>query len=88
MVNDDLGLMISTLRGLKRISQSRLAKKSGVPHPYISNLETGKRDTLKPKYIEALQQALGVDFEKLFPAFHEFQVAVMNDPPPAPEDSA
>lgn len=73
-IND--GLMLSAIRGVLRISQAELHRMSGVPHPYISNYETGKLALSKQK-LEAIEKVLGVSFDAIRPSFEQFASAVL-----------
>jgi transcriptional regulator with XRE-family HTH domain len=73
-IND--GLMLSAIRGVLRISQAELHRMSGVPHPYISNYETGKR-VLDMKQLQAIQDSMGVSFDAVRPSFEQFAAAVL-----------
>jgi transcriptional regulator with XRE-family HTH domain len=75
-IND--GLMLSAIRGVLRISQAELHRRSGVPHPYISNYETGKL-ALNVEKLQAIQDALGVSFDAVRPSFEKFAAAVLAD---------
>jgi transcriptional regulator with XRE-family HTH domain len=56
-----VSLRIQELRESKGWSQAELARKSGVPQPTISRLESGKSRALNLKHLEKLARALGVN---------------------------
>ena len=81
------GVMLSTIRGLRHISQKQLAQMSGVPHPYICRFEQGTKE-LSMAHVQKLEAALGVSFEMVRPSFERFAAVVgtgNGHPAPAPE---
>lgn len=54
-------LRITEIREVKGWSQAELARRSGVPQPTISRLESGKTRTIDLDNLENLADALGVD---------------------------
>jgi transcriptional regulator with XRE-family HTH domain len=65
----DIGAAVKRLREVKEMTQLELAKKSGVPQGYISQLETRDRKQKKSnpglKVVMALAKALGVPVTEL-----------------------
>jgi transcriptional regulator with XRE-family HTH domain len=53
-----LGIKIRTIREQKGYSLNQFAKKIGVSSAYLSNLETGKSDTIKLEVLENLSDEL------------------------------
>jgi transcriptional regulator with XRE-family HTH domain len=53
-----LGIKIRTIREQKGYSLNQFAKKIGVSSAYLSNLETGKSDTIKLEVLETLSDEL------------------------------
>ncbi len=52
---------IQELREVKGWSQAELSRRSGVPQPTISRLETGSRQAVNLEILEKLADALGCD---------------------------
>ncbi|THG92118.1 hypothetical protein AJ85_16880 [Alkalihalobacillus alcalophilus ATCC 27647 = CGMCC 1.3604] len=50
------------------MSLKEVAKKGGLSHPYISQIENGKRSTPKPEIINKLSIGLDVDYIQLLEA--------------------
>ncbi|HDR7918707.1 MULTISPECIES: helix-turn-helix domain-containing protein [Bacillus cereus group] len=55
---DELGKHIRTLRTQKGIGLNTFAKQLGVSPAYLSNLETGKTDTIQLSLLQKLQDEL------------------------------
>jgi transcriptional regulator with XRE-family HTH domain len=81
-MNNEAGLLLASIRGLKRMTQAELAKISDVPKPYISYAETG-RMALSEKHTRQIEAALGVRFADVQPAFLAFAAKVNNGQPDA-----
>lgn len=64
-MNDSFGGYLMKLRQSKKMSIRKLAMKSGVSAGYISNIETGKRNTPTPDSIKKLSQSLNVTYEEM-----------------------
>jgi transcriptional regulator with XRE-family HTH domain len=60
MLFQHFGQTIRTLRIQKRISLNAFAEQLGVSTGYLSNLETGKTDTIPLHLLATLQQELGI----------------------------
>jgi len=56
----EIGQRIRILRTNKGISLNAFAEKLGVSPGYLSNLETGKTDTIQLSLLEKLQQELSI----------------------------
>lgn len=54
-------LRLRELREARGLSQSQLARASGVPQPTISRLEARRLGTINLKHLEKLAHALGVN---------------------------
>lgn len=57
---ESIGALIKRLREERSLSQSRLARISGVDRGYINKLEAGREGTISLRVARALAQALGV----------------------------
>lgn len=60
-----LGRNIARLRAERRLSQSALARLSGVSQNFISDLEGGRRQEPTVGYVVALARALAVTVDEL-----------------------
>jgi len=65
--SDHIGQTIKTTRQQKGLTQTQLAKKSGLPQPHISRLEAGEHSP-SFKTLEKIAQALGVTVGDLDPS--------------------
>ncbi len=74
-MNDDIGRMISTICGLRQISQAELARRSNVAPTYLNRYVHGLY-VISDTHRERLEAALGVNFDELRPAFDAFVAAV------------
>ncbi len=54
-------LRLEELRNVKGWSQAELARRSGVPQPTISRLESGETQSINLPNLEKLASALGCD---------------------------
>jgi transcriptional regulator with XRE-family HTH domain len=61
MEHSDLsfGEYLKSLRKAKALTAYKLAKDSGVSHPFIHQIESGKKSNVSPEIIRKLSQALG-----------------------------
>lgn len=57
---------LKEIRQAKDISQKELAKMSGVPRATICGIETGIKDNVTVKTLQALSDALNVQLSDLF----------------------
>lgn len=87
MLVSDTGKLVATVRGYRGMSQARLSEKSGVPHSYISRFENDLQ-SLSDKHLAAIEEALGVDFVAIYPAFEQFAKALNGNAHPATADAA
>ena len=55
---------VKILRKYRGMTQSALAKKAGISRPYLTEIETGKKDG-SVRAIKGLAEALGVDMSVL-----------------------
>lgn len=62
----DIGNQIRTLRKKKGLGLEELATTIGVSRGYLSNLETGKTDSIQMSILEKLQHELNLFPEHLF----------------------
>jgi transcriptional regulator with XRE-family HTH domain len=60
----EVGLRIRALRLQRRMSQARLAQRSGVPQYQISRIERGVRE-IRPSALAAIANALDVTVDEL-----------------------
>jgi transcriptional regulator with XRE-family HTH domain len=60
-----LGERLKRFRELAGWSQNELARRSGVPRPIVSELESGKQKGLKVDTARRLARALGVSLDML-----------------------
>lgn len=65
----EFGSYIKEIRNEKGLSLRELSKRSGISHPYLSQLENGKNKNPSPDIIEKLSKGLGVDFHGLWLTF-------------------
>ncbi|WP_078382035.1 helix-turn-helix domain-containing protein [Sutcliffiella halmapala] len=65
IIISDFGKFIKQLRKDRGLSLKEVAKKGGLSHPYISQIENGKRSTPKPEIINKLSIGLDVDYMQL-----------------------
>jgi len=65
VIKINIGEFIKTLRKQKGLSARKLAEKSGVSQPYISQLETGKNNKPSPDVLQKLSNTLDVPYEDL-----------------------
>jgi transcriptional regulator with XRE-family HTH domain len=65
MADFSIGERLKRLRELRGFSQNELAKRAGVSHPVISDLERGVRADLTVSTAKKLAAALGVSLEML-----------------------
>ncbi|OEH92569.1 helix-turn-helix domain-containing protein [Bacillus solimangrovi] len=63
---NELGQKIRTIRTQKGIGLNALAKKLDISSGYLSNLETGKTDTVQLSIIPKLQQELNINWSDIF----------------------
>jgi transcriptional regulator with XRE-family HTH domain len=56
------GEYIKNVRIRKELSLKELSKRSGISHPYISQIENGKRNIPKPEMIKKLAKGLGINY--------------------------
>ena len=56
---------LKEVRQSREISQKELAKRSGVPRATICGIETGAKDNVTVKTLQALASALGVQLSDL-----------------------
>ncbi|MEW9051894.1 MAG: helix-turn-helix transcriptional regulator [Neobacillus sp.] len=59
------GQYIKNVRTRKELSLKELSKRSGISHPYISQIENGKRNIPKPEMIKRLSKGLGINYYEL-----------------------
>ena len=64
-IQEKFGQKIKELRKQKKLSQERLASKSGLHRTYISDIERGSRN-VSLKNIEKIAKALNVSMINLF----------------------
>lgn len=74
-MNNDIGIMISTICGLRQISQAELARQSNVSPSYLNRYIRGL-SVISELHRTRLETALGVRFDELRPAFNAFVTAV------------
>ncbi len=79
MLVNRTGVLVATVRGYRGLSQAKLSEQSGVPHAYISRFENGLQ-SLSDAHLAALEKALDVNFEAIFPAFEQFAKALNGHP--------
>lgn len=65
LLMNTFGEKLKKMRNDKNLSIRELAKRSGTSHPYLSQLETGKRNPPKPEMIKKLSDGLNVNFYEL-----------------------
>jgi DNA-binding XRE family transcriptional regulator len=65
MADVSMGERLKRLRELRGFSQSELARRAGVTHPVISDLERGVRQDMTVSTAKKLAAALGVSLEML-----------------------
>lgn len=61
-----LGVNIKKIREEKNVSAAELAKSAGVGASTISQIESGKRQSLQTTTVEKISNALGVSTDELF----------------------
>ncbi len=74
-MNNDIGMMISTICGLRQISQAELARRSNVAPTYLNRYIRGL-SVISDLHRARLETALGISFDELRPAFNAFAIAV------------
>lgn len=74
-MNDNIGRMISTILGLRQMSQAELARRSKVAPSYVNQYIRGL-SVVRNVHRERLEATLGVNFDDLRPAFDAFVAAV------------
>jgi|YelNats1bottle13_1022553.scaffolds.fasta_scaffold00817_4 putative transcriptional regulator len=62
--------IIKNIRKEKRISQTQLAKLTGISRPYLSEIENGKVNP-SAKVILKIAKALGTEVEKMFNTYNQ-----------------
>jgi HTH-type transcriptional regulator, competence development regulator len=62
MNSNSFGSELKRLRDMKNLTIRELAKRAGTSHPYLSQIENGKRNPPKPEMIQKLSKALEVDY--------------------------
>jgi transcriptional regulator with XRE-family HTH domain len=60
-----LGKRLKAYRELAGLSQNELSKRSGVPRPTITNVESGAQDGLTLENARKLARALGISIDLL-----------------------
>ncbi len=65
MADMTIGERLKQLREMRGLSQNELAKRAGVSHPVVSDLERGIREDMTVSTAKALARALGVSLEML-----------------------
>jgi transcriptional regulator with XRE-family HTH domain len=60
-----LGQRLKAYRELADLSQNELSKRSGVPRPTITNVESGAQDGLTLENARKLARALGITIDLL-----------------------
>jgi len=60
-----LGRRLKQYRELADLSQNELSKRSGVPRPTISNVESGEQEGLTLENARKLARALGISIDQL-----------------------
>ena len=61
-MSSEFGQYIKHLRLRREMSQSEMARQSGVEHSYISRLESGEREPSRAT-VDAIADVLGIDHE-------------------------
>jgi transcriptional regulator with XRE-family HTH domain len=64
-VASQLGQRLKAYRELAGLSQNELSKRSGVPRPTITNVESGAQDGLTLENARKLARALGITIDAL-----------------------
>jgi transcriptional regulator with XRE-family HTH domain len=59
-----IAMRIKVLRARRKMTQAKLAKRSGISHGYLARLETGRQDPTITT-LEKLAKALGVKVQTL-----------------------
>ena len=65
MADMTIGERLKQLREMRGLSQNELAKRAGVSHPVVSDLERGIREDMTVSTAKALARVLGVSLEML-----------------------
>jgi transcriptional regulator with XRE-family HTH domain len=65
MAQMSIGERLKRLREMRGLSQNELARRAGISHPVISDLERGVREDMAVSTAKALARALGVSLEML-----------------------
>ena len=65
MTEISMGERLKRLREMRGLSQNELARRAGISHPVISDLERGVREDMTVSTAKALARALGVSLEML-----------------------
>jgi len=65
MMASEFGDYIRNLRKERKMGVRELERRSGISQAYISQIETGKRDTPKPIMINKLSKGLDVSYIEL-----------------------
>lgn len=58
----NFGEFIKEIRFRKKLSLKDVSEKCGISHPYLSQIENGKKNTPKPAMIAKLAKGLGVPY--------------------------
>ena len=64
-ISSEFGKALHKIRNDKNLSIRELAKQSGTSHPYLSQLETGKRNPPKPEILRKLAKGLKISYVSL-----------------------
>jgi len=64
-ISSEFGKALHKIRNDKNLSIRELAKRSGTSHPYLSQLETGKRNPPKPEILRKLAKGLKISYVSL-----------------------
>lgn len=67
----DFGQYIKEIREKNNLSVRELAKRAGMSHPYLSQLENGKNKNPSPEIVRKLATGLDIDFQSLWIVFSQ-----------------